>query len=299
MKFSLVIPLAPDRNAPIIDSIKKLDYSIKDFHVVIVRGTNPSENRNRGASKAKGGFIVFLDDDAIIDKDYLKKAEEFFDQYPEIDIVGGPQLTPDSDKGFAKISGYTLSSKFGAANSSKRYVKGKLNLNADEKLITSANLIVKREVMKKIQFDSKLFPGEDPKFIEDAKRKNLKVAYCSDFIIYHKRRPTIKSFFKQNFNYGKVRPAKENFFQTLKNPQFLIPSLFVIYLVFLLISLSFKLNIMFFIPLIIYGSLNILFSIYESIKNKNINAIFALPWIYFILHISYGIGMIWGYIKKL
>src|SRR4030042_6934149 len=114
MKFSLVIPVAPYRNAEILDSIKKLDYSAKEYEIIVEKGTNPSENRNRGAEKSKGRIIVFLDDDAVIDKNLLKEAEKFFDKYKEIDIVGGAQLTPLDQKGFAKISGYALSSKFGA-----------------------------------------------------------------------------------------------------------------------------------------------------------------------------------------
>ena len=50
-----------------------------------------------------------------------------------------------------------------------------LNLNADEKSITSANLICKKEVFKKIEFNSKLYPGEDPRFIEDAKAINKEI----------------------------------------------------------------------------------------------------------------------------
>ena len=81
---------------------------------MLKRGLNPSENRNNGAKRAKGEIIAFLDDDAVIDVNFLKEAEEFFDKHPEIDIVGGAQLTPKWQKGFAKLSGYALSSKFGA-----------------------------------------------------------------------------------------------------------------------------------------------------------------------------------------
>jgi len=54
MKFSLVIPLAPGRNAEILDSIKQLDYSKKEFEIIVEEGTNPSDNRNKGAKKSKG-----------------------------------------------------------------------------------------------------------------------------------------------------------------------------------------------------------------------------------------------------
>jgi glycosyltransferase involved in cell wall biosynthesis len=316
MKFSLVIPLAPSRDAEIIESIKKLDYPKNEFHVVVVKGLNPSENRNKGAEKSKGKYIVFLDDDGVIEEDYLKNIENFLNKYPEIDIVGGPQLTPKDEKGFAKISGYGLSSKFGAWKISHRYSENKTILNVDETHLTSANLICKKNVLKKVQFDPKLFPGEDPKFISDAKFQKFKVAYTPNIKIYHRRRPTIKSLAKQIFNYGKVRPAKESFFETIKMPFFFIPSIFLIYLIVLItlvfVNPSIINNIMnnqirnyfssefvLFIPLLCYIFLSLLFSIYDSAKNKDYKAIFILPFVYLIIHLSYGSGMIFGYLRKL
>ncbi|MAG78971.1 hypothetical protein CMI40_01195 [Candidatus Pacearchaeota archaeon] len=317
MKFSLVIPLAPERNAEILDSIKKLNYPKSDFHVIVVKGKNPSDNRNRGAEKAKGEIIGFLDDDAIVDEDLLKNVEEFFNEFKDIEVVGGPQLTPYDERGFAKLSSYALSSKFGAWNLTRRYSKGNLNLNADESFITSANLFVKKEVIDKIKFDPSLFPGEDPKFIDDVKRYGFKVAYSPNLILYHRRRPTIRGFIKQIFNYGKVRPAKESFFQTLKMPFFLIPSLFLIYLIILFGSIIFNptitggvigienninyslIGLLWLFPLLLYIFISLSFSIYDSIKNKDYKAILFLPFIYSLVHLSYGSGMIFGYIKKL
>jgi len=306
MKFSLVIPLGPGRNAEVINSIKKSGYPKKKYEIIVKEGLNPSDNRNNGAKESKGEIIGFLDDDAVIDNNLLKNAEEFFEKYRDIDIVGGAQLTPEWQKGFAKISGYALSSKFGAWNMGSRYSQQKLNLNADETMLTSANLFCKREVMKKIQFDSKLFPGEDPKFIEDAKKIGLKVAYSPDLILYHKRRETTKALIKQIASYGRTRTIKEDFFNTLKMPFFLIPSLFVIYLFFLLIFIIlefFKISLIpieiLSFPLVFYAGLDLIFSIYEPIKNRHLIAFIPLLFIFPVIHLSYGFGMIKGYFEKL
>jgi GT2 family glycosyltransferase len=305
MKFSLIVPLAPGRNAEILDSIKKLNYPEKGYEVIVIEGLNPSENRNKGAKKSRGKIVVFLDDDAVIDENILKEAERFFDEHKEIDIVGGAQLTPKWQRGFAKISGYALSSKFGAWKMEVRYSQKKLNLDADETMLTSANLFCRKDVMKKIQFDTKLFPGEDPKFIDDAKKAGFRIAYSPDLILYHKRRESVKALIKQISSYGRTRTNKESFFETLKKPFFLMPSLLCIYLIFLLIieilGLSNLISIrslLLFIPFILYVLLNLLFSVYESIRNRDLRGIFILPFIFLIIHISYGIGMIDGYLRK-
>ena len=305
MKFSLVIPLAPGRNAEIIDSIKELNYPKKEYEVIVREGLNPSENRNNGAKYAKGEIIAFLDDDAVVDANFLKEAEEFFKKYKEIDIVGGAQLTPKWQRGFPKIAGYALSSKFGAWKMGTRYSLKELNLNADETMLTSANLFCRKEVMKKIQFDTKLFPGEDPKFIEDAKKEGFNVAYSPDLILYHKRRETIRAMIKQISSYGRTRTDKESFFQTLKKPFFLIPLLFCAYLSLVLVFIILEFlksnlipNFILFFPLGLYLILDLFFSFYESVKNKNILAVFLLIFIFPLIHISYGVGMIKGYLKK-
>ncbi len=321
IKFSLIIPVAPERNVEIIESIKKLDYPKSNFHVIVVKGTNPSKNRNKGALKARGGIIVFLDDDAVLDKNYLKEAERFFEEHKNIDIVGGPQLTPIDDKLFAKISGYALSSMFGAWKLSSRYSLNREVLNVDETALTSANLICKKKVMEKVQFDPSLFPGEDPKFISDAKNVGFRVGYSPNIILYHRRRVKIKELIKQIYSYGKTRPKKESFSETIKKPFFLVPSLFLIYLLFLLLTIIINpqitrsvieirkavdvknysqiFNFLWFFPLIFYIFLCLIFAVYDSAKNKNYKAIFILLFIYPIIHLSYGTGMIYGHLKNL
>src|SRR3989338_1007455 len=188
-KFSLVIALAPERKIEVLDSLKEMDYDPKKYEVIVEVGKNPSENRNRGIQKAKGEIIAFIDDDARVNKDLLKNAEEFFNQHPEIDVVGGPQLTPKDDSFFAKATGCALSSFFGTYTMSNRYRLGELSLNADETSLTSANFFVRRKVFKKIGgFNPLLFPGEDPELITRMKQNGIKVAYSPSIIIYHRRR---------------------------------------------------------------------------------------------------------------
>jgi len=315
MKFSIVITYLKQGSPEVLNSINQMNYPKQDYEILCLPGPgSPSIYRNKGGDMGKGKIIAFIDDDAIVHKDLLKNAEKFFDEHPEIDIVGGPQLTPLDEKGFAKISGYALSSKFGGWNTSNRYESKKLNLDADDTYLTTAIMFCRKEVFKKVRFDENLFPGEDSKFVKEAKQKKLKIAYSPELIVYHRRRPTIKKFVKQIFSYGKTTSEREKLSSLIKRPFFLIPSIFLIYSMELIsvtllnpsiwesllpmFSGNFTFSSIMLIPFILYSSLNLIFSIYESSKNKNLISIFLLPFIFPLLHLSYGAGIIYGFLTK-
>jgi len=291
-ELTIVIPAGEKTEIKALETINR-----KNINVIVERGKNPSQNRNRGASKAKTDFIAFINSHTLLDKSWLKEVLKFFKSHPEIDIVGGPQLNYPNEGFFARVSGYALSSVFGSAKVSTRYKKTRLNLQADESSITSANLICRRKVFEKVKFDETLYPGEDTKFIDDAIKSGLKVAYSPAIIVYNLRRQSPRLLFKQVFNYGITRPKKESIFQTLKKPYFLAPALFVLYLI-LLPSLILISNLMIF-PLLIYLLLDLLFSLYESIKNNDILSSIILIFIFPIIHVGYGLGFLYGSIKKI
>src|SRR3989344_392936 len=269
-KITAIIPLGEKRSIEILETIKR---QYEKINFIIEKGPNHCLNLNRGVKKAKTEILAFVNGHTLLPRDWSKKVRIFFEKHPEIDIVGGPQLTPENASYFEKISGYALGSRFGSGEASTRYSGRKLILNADETMLTSANLVCRKHVLKLVKFDETLYPGGDPKFISDA-----------------------KNFFIQNFNYGKVRPKKEPLLETLKHPSFLIPSLFLIYLIMLIPLII--INKWFLLPAMIYVSTNILFSAYESIKNKDPLTILTLPIIFLAIHLSYGAGFLYGMIKK-
>ena len=104
---------------PLLDSIAKNDYPTTDYEIVLVdnnctdntRGvceqfatTHPeiafryvvepeqglSAARNKGIKEAKGEIIIYVDDDALVDKDYIRNYAEYFASHPETMAAGGP-----------------------------------------------------------------------------------------------------------------------------------------------------------------------------------------------------------------
>lgn len=59
------------------------------LEVIVVNSTNPSWARNEGAEKAKGKYLVFLDNDTQVKKGWLDQVVKFMDKQPQ---VGAGQL---------------------------------------------------------------------------------------------------------------------------------------------------------------------------------------------------------------
>ncbi|MFH0732491.1 MAG: glycosyltransferase [Candidatus Omnitrophota bacterium] len=300
MRYSLIIPVGPGRKVEVKDSIARLDYPKGAFEVIIEEGKNPSKNRNKAIKRSKGEIMLLLDDEAIFEKDLLDKADNFFKAYHGYDILGGPQLTPKTDEFFAKLSGIALASGFGTFKISNRYKRGDINFNATEFDITSANCFVKREVFEKIgYFHPFLYPAEEREFFSRAQAAGFKIAKSSDVVIYHKRRKDLWSFARQIFKYGITRPQKEIIVQEKPHIEleFILVALFSIYMSFLpMLLVLYKPAA---VPALCYLAFIIFGGIVESAKNKSPAGAIVFPLIFFVIHFSYGWGLIRGFIKAL
>lgn len=104
---------------PLLDSIAKNDYPTADYEIVLV-DNNCTDNtrgvceqfaaghpditlryvveteqglsaaRNKGIEEAKGEIIIYVDDDALVDEDYIRIYAEHFAVHPEMMAAGGP-----------------------------------------------------------------------------------------------------------------------------------------------------------------------------------------------------------------
>lgn len=103
----------------LLDSLAKNDYPESDYEIVLVNN-NSTDNtrlicerfaanhqnisfryveeheqglsaaRNRGIKEAKGDIVIYVDDDALVDSDYIRTYAEHFSSFPETMAAGGP-----------------------------------------------------------------------------------------------------------------------------------------------------------------------------------------------------------------
>ena len=59
------------------------------LRLVAEEGPGVSYARNRGLAEARGGIVVFIDDDERVNEGFLRAYADFFDSHPEAVVAGG------------------------------------------------------------------------------------------------------------------------------------------------------------------------------------------------------------------
>ena len=66
------------------------DYAAVSYHYFVETEQGLSFARNCGIKEAKGDWLVFLDDDAMVEKDYIANLQQDLKGYPHAQAFGGP-----------------------------------------------------------------------------------------------------------------------------------------------------------------------------------------------------------------
>jgi len=293
-KISIIVPVKPGLNIDsIIDSLKQIDYPEEKFELIVVEGTKPSFQRNEGVKIASGEIIYFFDDDCSFPKDIFRKAMSHYQDSQTV-AVAGVSLVRDNSPAISRAANMSLGSIFGGCTVRFKYRRiGNLCLASDKHFILCNASIRKDVYINEGGFREELYPGEENEFFRRLYAKGYKMVYDPDVIIYRNWRSKIRGYIKAIFIYGraKVDQGFENY--SIIDLVFFVPVIFLIYLV----SIFFINNFYYRLPFYFYIFLVIFFTLVEIIRNKTFVG-FLLLILFPLLHISFAIGMLWGFIKK-
>ncbi|MBI1863157.1 glycosyltransferase [Candidatus Microgenomates bacterium] len=267
--------------------------------------TRPAQKRDIGVQNAKGEIIAFLDDDAYPDQHWIENAVRIFNT-KKVTVVCGPGILPKKTTIWENIFNQVLTSAVGAGGYTYRFIQQSARYVDD---YPSMNFLISKKTFKKLGgFNSDYWPGEDSKLCNDIIEKEKGTIYYDPAVlVYHHRRADLKGYLKQHANYGFHRGA---FFahgdKNSRSLAYLIPTLFVLYLLALTIFLA-----MYFLrialvgipltiallPLCLYGIL-LAYLIVRSVFNA-LNPIIALgsALVLVLTHVVYGIMFIKGFSK--
>jgi len=247
-----------------------------------IENTSVSYRRNYGISVAKGDYYVFFDSDCIIPQDYFKIVSKEI-VANDIKAWGGPDRDHESFSNLQKAINYSMTSVFttGGIRGGKKKV-GKYHPR-------SFNMGIAKEVYEKTGgFPTVVQPGEDIIFSINIQKCGYQAHLIHDAFVYHKRKISIKKYFRQISSFGFVRYPISLLFPDTFSPVFLLPSVYTLGFVFLILMAIFV-HSSFILPLVLHYFLIFIDAV---IKTRKIN-IAALSIITsFIQFCAYGSGFI-------
>lgn len=316
--FSIVIPCRL-YNSKLAQTLEKLELqTYQNFEVIVILDfedsnlvstsnvkyifsgiKTPGEKRNIGIKSASGDYIAFLDDDAYPSEKWLENSKIILDSNPEYIGVCGPSITPPDSSFLEQIGGYIYESFMTSGPTRYRHLQQGPRVVND---YPSVNLIIRKECIDEIGgFDTKYWPGEDTKLCLDLTKKyGKRIFYSPILVVFHYRRSVFHPHLIQLSRYASHRGffAKE-FPETSLKFSYFIPSMFVIYLVFLpFLFLSFKNSSYLMLPLAMYFIALMVESIQIYLKSGSLaKSILATIGIFFS-NITYGIFFLKGLLSK-
>lgn len=245
--------------------------------------SGPGLSRNYGSERSSGEYLVYLDSDCVVPPQYTQVLHDYL-ACNRVDTFGGPDAASDDFSDFQKAVSYSMTSFFttGGIRGGKRKL--------DRFFPRSFNMGYRKEAYDQFGGFSSMRVGEDMELSYRLVAKGCSSVLIPQAYVYHKRRSTSKSFFRQVFRFGMTRiNLYLRYPDTLKLVHFL-PSLFTIYVALsIIITLFYSRYAM--APLFLIAFIWFLNS---TMLNKSVNVGILSIKTSFIQLFGYGTGLIYG-----
>jgi len=208
-----------DNTADFIKSYKsESGLNIRYLHQ---QNKGPGEARNFGMRESAGDFFIFVDSDCMFPPEWLRKIDEHLAKQP-LDAFGGPDTCHESFSPLLKAINYSMTSFIGTGGT-----RGSTKSVQKKFYPRSFNMGISKKVFETIGGMGALRHGQDMEFSARIYRNGFKVGLIADAFVYHKRRTSIKRFYKQIFNWGVARVNLGRMDKQMFKPVHFIPALMV------------------------------------------------------------------------
>ncbi|HEA30268.1 MAG TPA: glycosyltransferase [Leeuwenhoekiella sp.] len=223
--FSFIIPVynRPEEVRELLTSFEQQDYK-GDYEIVIVEdgssltaenvvksfknlpisyffktNSGPGPSRNYGMQRAQGTYFIILDSDCLLPPEYLSAVYRELNREP-VDFFGGSDAAHSGFTPLQKAINYSMTALLTTGGiRGKKKSTGKFQPRSFNMGISKAAFVASGGF-------GNIHPGEDP----DLSLRLWKLGFNSRFIaaayVYHKRRISWNSFYKQVRKFGLVRP---------------------------------------------------------------------------------------------
>lgn len=292
IEIVFVDSISNDGTRNIMDKFKYENQSkYNSIQILVNEKKKQAAGWNVAIKNAKGDVIIRLDAHASIPCDFIKQ-NMFYIESGEY-VVGGrrPNLS-EEDTPWQRTLLSAESSMFGSSiasfrrGSKKQYVK------------TMFHAAYRKCVFDKIGgFNESLGRTEDNELHYRIREAGYKLCFSSDIISYQFARSNLKKMLIQKYGNGYWVGITLKACPKCLSIYHFVPALFVIGIV--VTSILIALGVPYFALLMwgMYWSLSIIMAVLAVIKQKKHIYQILLPALFFMLHLSYGIGTLHGILK--
>ena len=221
--FSVIIPVynRPDEVRELLESLSK--QTLKDFEVLLIEdgsvnrcdtvaqefdkdlnicyfykeNSGRSLTRNYGMERASGEYLIFFDSDCIIPERYFEIVKARLEE-DYVDCFGGPDAAHTSFSNLQKAISYSMTSFFttGGIRGGKK--------GMEKFTPRTFNMGFSKEVYKRVGGFKDMF-GEDIDLSLRIQKAGFHTVLIRDAFVYHKRRVSFRSFYRQVSVFGRAR----------------------------------------------------------------------------------------------
>ncbi len=249
--------------------------------------SGPGLSRNYGAKRAKNDWLVFVDSDVIVERDYIENIKKNLTENPA-NAFGGADKAHKGFNLMQKAISYSMTSVFTTGG-----IRG--NKNAVTKFQPrSFNMGVNKEIFLKVGGFSEMRIGEDPDLSMTLWENGYTTKFYDNIGVYHKRRTDFGKFSKQVYQFGCARPILNQRHPKYVKLTFWFPSLFLLgYLVGIIHYFVWGNGLI----LALYGLYTFLVIFHALMITKNISIAGMAIISTYIQMFSYGYGFLKSWFK--
>ena len=164
------------------------DFPQVSFRYFVEKNQGLSHARNRGIAEAKGGILIYVDDDALVNKEFLRTYADFFAQYPQASAGGGailPMYETAEPKWMSHFTKQLITGYLYLGNQTKKFEKGKYP--------GGGNAGYRKEVFEKIGLfnvdlgrkGENLIGAEEKDIFDKMTAQGMEFYYLPNAVLYH------------------------------------------------------------------------------------------------------------------
>jgi cellulose synthase/poly-beta-1,6-N-acetylglucosamine synthase-like glycosyltransferase len=308
--YSVVIACdRTDKKLGSLESLLHLPQEDRPSEILLSMGRNPSQQRNLGVQACKSPFVYFLDDDSEVIAGTPRHLVSHFED-DRTAVAGGPNLCRPDASAFEKTISAVLASWLGSFKVRSRYAAIGSVKEATEKELILCNMMVRRETFTaEGGFRKDLYPNEENEFLNRLLHSQFRLVYDPSAAVFRPRRKSLWAFCYQAFRYGRGRAQQIRVYPCLSDVVHFVPTFFLFYALSLALPLfipglppalsSILISPLWRLPFVLFLLLAFGTGISGVSWHRNWWDLLGVPFLIFLRHIFYGVGLIAGFFTPL